>query len=207
MPEHVNRDPQEKDDAEQRHQTVRYSSSESPPLTTRLDETLVLPPELRAKMEQEQEPLREGLLRLELVDTKQTMTIPIKDIILLGRPDPVTGKAPDIDFTRLAGYRMGVSRSHAEIHWYHDNILKVYDLGSSNGTFVNGKRLGANQAYPLYNGDELRLGQLALYVYYEIDPSTPSATVKTETPPPPTVKEDDPTTNKFSADGVSDDPG
>lgn len=114
------------------------------------------------------EPVRQGLLRLELVDTRQALLIPIKDNILLGRPDPVTGLQPDIDLTPMAGYRMGVSRRHAEIHWYHDNILKIYDLGSSNGTFLNGERLVMNTAYPLYNGDEIRLGQLALYVYYEI---------------------------------------
>lgn len=111
---------------------------------------------------------RKGLLRLELIELGYSITIPIKDNIRLGRPDPVTAAQPDIDFTDMAGYRMGVSRHHAEIHWYHDNLLNLYDLGSSNGTHLNGERLATNKAYPLYNGDEIRLGQLGLYVYYEI---------------------------------------
>jgi hypothetical protein len=114
------------------------------------------------------EPTRSGVLRLELLETRQSIMIPIKEKITLGRPDPVTGKEPDVDFTTLAGYRMGVSRYHAEIHWQKDNVLQVCDLGSSNGTFVNNERLQPNVPRNVYNGDEVRLGQLGLYIYYEI---------------------------------------
>jgi pSer/pThr/pTyr-binding forkhead associated (FHA) protein len=112
--------------------------------------------------------VRAGLLRLQAVDSREAINIPVKENIVLGRPDPVTGLRPDIDLTPLAGYRLGVSRRHAEIHWYQDNTLRLYDLGSSNGTFLNGERLEVNKAYTLYNGDEIRLGQLGMYIYYEI---------------------------------------
>lgn len=114
------------------------------------------------------EPIRKGVLRLELVETRQSIIVPIKEKITLGRPDPITGKDPDVDFTTLAGYRMGVSRYHAEIYWLRDNVLQVCDLGSSNGTYVNNERLQPNVPRNIYNGDEVRLGQLGLYVYYEI---------------------------------------
>lgn len=111
---------------------------------------------------------RSGLLRLELIEEAMIVTIPIMENISLGRPDPLTNSVPDIDFTQLRGYKLGVSRRHAEIHWYHDNLLHLYDLGSSNGTFLNRKRLPINTPVPIFNGDIIALGELAMYVYYEI---------------------------------------
>ena len=51
-----------------------------------------------------------------------------------------------------------VSRRHAECklqagQWF------IHDLGSANGTFVNGRRLGADEMLPLRPGDRLRLGK------------------------------------------------
>ena len=47
-----------------------------------------------------------------------------------------------------------VSRQHAVIN-YRDGIFMVNDLGSANGTFVNGMKV--EEPYPLMVGDELRL--------------------------------------------------
>ncbi len=47
-----------------------------------------------------------------------------------------------------------VSRQHAVIS-YRDGIFMVNDLGSANGTFVNGMKV--EEPYPLMVGDELRL--------------------------------------------------
>jgi hypothetical protein len=147
------------------------------PYTHILDEgdILAIQQSHQAKVEADAKPIevvRAGLLRLQAVDSREAITIRVKENIVLGRPDPVTGLRPDIDLTPLAGYRLGVSRRHAEIHWYQDNTLRLYDLGSSNGTFLNGERLEVNKAYTLYNGDEIRLGQLGLYIYYEIQAET-----------------------------------
>jgi hypothetical protein len=115
-------------------------------------------------------PSAKGILRLQLVDGSYSLNIPIVEKITLGRNDPSNMRPVQGDFGNYAGYRMGVSRMHAEIHSTpQDNLLKLMDLGSSNGTFLNGNRLEANRHYPLYNGDEIRLGQLAIYVYYEIE--------------------------------------
>jgi signal transduction histidine kinase len=48
-----------------------------------------------------------------------------------------------------------VSRRHAEVH-YDGSICTVVDLGSSNGTFVNGKR--AEGACSLASGDRVQMG-------------------------------------------------
>jgi len=112
---------------------------------------------------------RQGLLRLEWLDLAyDAILIPIKQNILIGRPDPLTNTRPDIDLTDYSGYKMGVSRRHAEIHWHHDHMLMLYDLGSSNGTYLNGERLKVNMGVTLYNGDIIHLGEIGFYIYYEI---------------------------------------
>ena len=53
-----------------------------------------------------------------------------------------------------------VSRHHAELRW-HDNSHTLYDLNSSNGTFVNGRRVTQQR---LNSGDQLLMGRtLILY--------------------------------------------
>jgi molecular chaperone DnaK (HSP70) len=50
-----------------------------------------------------------------------------------------------------------VSRLHAELHATSENLILV-DLNSTNGTFVNGERLPANQPVEIKPNDELRFG-------------------------------------------------
>ena len=47
----------------------------------------------------------------------------------------------------------------------------VEDVGSSNGTFLNGTECVAHRRYPLKSGDALRLGNAALKVQLEFHPS------------------------------------
>jgi hypothetical protein len=56
-----------------------------------------------------------------------------------------------------------VSRRHARIGWARQ-AFTIEDLGSTNGTSVNGARLAANVAHPLKPGDVVRLGRLDLTV-------------------------------------------
>jgi pSer/pThr/pTyr-binding forkhead associated (FHA) protein len=41
------------------------------------------------------------------------------------------------------------------------------DLGSANGTYVNGRRLAANAEEPLKHGDVLSLGKLKMQILLE----------------------------------------
>lgn len=108
-----------------------------------------------------------GSLRLEISDAAAAIDVPYKKLIVLGRRDPSTGLTPEVDLTPYAGYRMGVSRRHAEIrHVTDDNSLEIWDLGSSNGTFLNEDRLKPHRAYRLRDGDMIRLGQLAIRLYF-----------------------------------------
>jgi len=90
-----------------------------------------------------------------------------------------------------------VSRQHCHL-FEKKGLLLVKDLGSANGTFVNGKRVKDQQV--LEPGDELTIGDVQLRVEKIGQPSTgapPSrATSKVETaivssPPIPTAEVDD----------------
>jgi ABC-type multidrug transport system ATPase subunit/predicted component of type VI protein secretion system len=65
----------------------------------------------------------------------------------------------------------GVSRAHAQLTRQGGGFA-VQDLGSSNGTFVNGQQISAPR--PLAAGDKVRLGQLVELVY-EVDIPAPPA--------------------------------
>jgi hypothetical protein len=108
----------------------------------------------------------EMVLRIEIEGGSTPMLVYPKQEIIMGRRDPNTGGMPDVDLTAYAGYRMGVSRRHAAIR-LQDKQLHVSDLGSSNGTFLNGTRLNAHRPYQLKDGDEVRLGQMVLRLYFQ----------------------------------------
>jgi hypothetical protein len=106
-------------------------------------------------------------IRLEIEGSPEPILFKPKPENILGRRDPATGAMPDVDLTPFAGYRMGVSRRHAAIRRGDDRSLDLWDLGSSNGTFLNGERLSAHRPYRLHDGDELRLGQMVLRLRFE----------------------------------------
>src|SRR3954452_1666945 len=55
-----------------------------------------------------------------------------------------------------------ISRVHARVYRDASGQLTVEDLGSTNGTFVNGSRIAA--ATPLRAGDQVRVGQTTMTV-------------------------------------------
>lgn len=70
----------------------------------------------------------------------------------------VVGRAIDCELTLL---RSHVSRNHARLQ-VMENRLFVEDLGSSNGTYVNGAKISEMQQ--LYDGDEIRLKDIIFTV-------------------------------------------
>jgi pSer/pThr/pTyr-binding forkhead associated (FHA) protein len=47
-----------------------------------------------------------------------------------------------------------------------DEGVVIVDLGSTNGTRVNDKKLPPERPHPLNNGDTVRFGQLLVQVYF-----------------------------------------
>lgn len=122
-------------------------------------------------------------LKLNIEGSAEPIVFEPKEEAIFGRRDPATGAMPDVDLTPYAGYRMGVSRRHAAIRQNDEQSLDVWDLGSSNGTFLNGQRLSAHRPYRLHNGDELRLGQMQIRVLFDTGkPDSKDAAVPSEKP-------------------------
>jgi hypothetical protein len=70
------------------------------------------------------------------------------------------GRGTDADLQLLD---QGVSRRHAEVQW-DGSLATVYDLGSTNGTSVNGHELAS---HVLRHGDVIRLGHTKLVFQQE----------------------------------------
>lgn len=70
-----------------------------------------------------------------------------------------------IDLIPFNAFSMGVSRHHARVQ-HTDKGYEITDLGSTNGTWVNDKRLTPNKPYLVPSGSLLRLGRMRLYVIY-----------------------------------------
>lgn len=83
----------------------------------------------------------------------------------IGRHDPEGGFMPEIDLLPFGGYRMGISRRHAAIT-LSGKRLNIRDLGSSNGTSLNGNKLDKHEAHQLRDGDRLRMGNLTFTVRF-----------------------------------------
>ena len=80
-----------------------------------------------------------------------------KDTILLGRRSPVDGIFPEVDLTDFDTDSY-ISRRHGRITRKEEGFV-YEDLGSSNGSWVNGNKLAPNIQHPLVEGSSLRLGK------------------------------------------------
>ena len=70
----------------------------------------------------------------------------------------LVGRRTDTTHPEIAVPDAGVSKRHARIDKHPDGTLCVIDLGSTNGTKLNGAALESNVSYPLKDGDEILLG-------------------------------------------------
>jgi len=86
--------------------------------------------------------------------------------LVLGRIDRDTLETPDIDLADLGALKYGVSRFHAVIDCTQE-VHTLTDLGSRNGTFLNGRQLSPQQSHLLRHGDEIRLGKLVMHLHIQ----------------------------------------
>ncbi len=89
--------------------------------------------------------------------------------------DLVLGRVAPDEAGRLGG-DPEISRHHARVSRGADRVLRIEDLGSANGTFVNDERIDAPRT--LRVGDVIKLGKTVLAVTGAPDP------VRDEDPPP-----------------------
>jgi CRP-like cAMP-binding protein len=80
---------------------------------------------------------------------------------LLGRFDSVTGQSPEVDLTKEDQSR-NISRRHARLVVKDGKFFIAEEIGTMNGTFLNGKKLANGVLTPIKDGDELTLCRLVL---------------------------------------------
>jgi hypothetical protein len=142
---------------------------------------MATPPTVTFDSGQLREPLRPQIASLPTSDLHDLQTGQIalivegatQPIILEGRREYFLGReaqeqqAPDVNLSQYGGREKGVSRRHASLRVDRRQLL-LMDLGSSNGTQLNGSPLVAHEPVRLENGDEIRLGKLAFKVHFNL---------------------------------------
>ncbi len=98
---------------------------------------------------------------LVVINSGRRINLESGEELLVGRKDNQRGIYPDIDLGLDGGYDAGVSRRHAIIVPNRKGYM-LEDLGSSNGTFINGTRLAPQSPTLIAHGDELKFGTLIL---------------------------------------------
>lgn len=111
--------------------------------------------------------------RIQFKIGDQKKTLPLKSKIMVGRAVDASTNEHELNFdlTPYGAYHFGVSRHHA-LMTLSDGYLYLEDLGSTNGTRINGFQLTANQKYRLRDGDEIEFARLRTNIVFK-GPDTP----------------------------------
>ncbi|MGZ9223939.1 MAG: FHA domain-containing protein [Anaerolineales bacterium] len=102
-------------------------------------------------------------ISLHLMDSGKILPLASRNEFTLGRLSEGQPIMPDIDLTPYQAYASGVSRLHAVVK-RDSNRIMVMDLGSSNGTYVNGRRINPHVEESLSHGDIVALGKLKIQI-------------------------------------------
>jgi hypothetical protein len=103
-------------------------------------------------------------VRFEIFD--EILIVSINDSLILGRASSIAGdEMPAVDLTPFGAGEFGVSRLHLRIK-RRGALLYVADLGTTNGTLLNGRPLFAHTERLLRDGDELFLSHLRMKVHF-----------------------------------------
>jgi len=102
-------------------------------------------------------------ISLHLMDSGKILPLASRNEFTLGRLSEGQPIMPDIDLTPYQAYASGVSRLHVVIKRESARVI-IMDLGSSNGTYLNGRRLSPHVEESLNHGDVVALGKLKIQV-------------------------------------------
>jgi len=144
---------EDKTQPEVSQKSVKTSTDKERPTST------TKPPAVETKPAME---LNERVI-LQVLETGQLIPIPEEDEVTVGRASAGQPIVPDIDLTLYQGLEAGVSRLHASIRIKGKEVY-IMDLGSANGTRVNGEKIPPSTLYQLENLSVITLGKLNLKV-------------------------------------------
>jgi CheY-like chemotaxis protein len=139
--------------------TIVKISSE--PETTRLQTTLATPvkPWSRGTANLP----NTGAITLTIQGNK--LKLPEAENLIIGRFGSEQPSEVLVDLSQFEALKHGVSRRHLKLH-HKDGLLYITDLGSSNGTFLNDRRVVPYTERIIRNGDTLKLGGLEVRVEF-----------------------------------------
>lgn len=106
-----------------------------------------------------------GIVLINL-ENGQMITTQLEGSFILGRASTeIKPSETLVDLTQFGALELGISRVHAMIRQLNGKY-ELIDLGSSNGTWLENKRLVPKQPYPLESGDRIRIGRLNILIFY-----------------------------------------
>jgi hypothetical protein len=103
-----------------------------------------------------------------LDDGHHYLVLPMAEEVIVGRAGATQEDQLLMDLGSFDAYELGVSRRHLSIK-RRETLIYVADLGSSNGTWLNGQRLLPYAEHLLLSQDVLQLSQLRLHVLYSLE--------------------------------------
>jgi hypothetical protein len=101
---------------------------------------------------------------LQFLPSGACHTLTLKEPLILGRATYLV-QGEMLDLTEHNAYQHGVSRLHCMLRRQGMRLL-VTDLGSANGTHLNGEPMLPHKDYMLSDSDQLILGSLHLTVFF-----------------------------------------
>jgi len=105
----------------------------------------------------------DAIISMEILGSGIIVPIRGRKEVTIGRRSEGQPIVPDIDLTPYKALEAGVSRLHVSIQFFEKEIT-LTDLGSVNGTWINGKRISSHTPYPINPGDLIRLGKLEVLI-------------------------------------------
>lgn len=108
----------------------------------------------------------DAIIFLHIHGFPDPVTVRIADRIVLGRAGGEMGDTLHLNLDPYEAESRGVSRRHA-IFTRDGNHLLLADLNSTNSTYINQKRLSANEYVVVHDGDEIRLGHLSMRLFFK----------------------------------------
>jgi hypothetical protein len=95
----------------------------------------------------------------------QRLFFPVQQCMMLGRIGSVKSDSTSVDLSRFDARALGVSRYHAQL-LRKNGELYLIDMQSRNGSHLNHRALLPMKEYRVYSGDEIRLGNLSVKIYF-----------------------------------------
>jgi pSer/pThr/pTyr-binding forkhead associated (FHA) protein len=101
---------------------------------------------------------------LKFLPSETSVSVPLHKPLVLGRGRDIDAEAM-LDLTDFGALEHGVSRRHCQLQ-RRGSHLRATDMGSTNGTSLNGQPMLPHREYQINDGDRLALGSLPIVVTF-----------------------------------------